>query len=206
MFAPNATVPPPLNPLPAVTVTALLASMALATPPAGIDRVVVPPKPTCPPPLRPAPAITVTLVMAGTRLARPTVPAASWLLVTDVMMLSCAEWAPPSLLSNDTSTPVPFGISARPLFVITPSTQSRTSPVKSTVTNSPTAMATFVASTSMGAGTVAEVTVFSFQTPLTATTSKEPAWRSVFTYSTSVALTILVPVTPVGNGEKSNFK
>ena len=41
------------------------------------------PNATVPPPLRPVPAVTVTWVMAGTRLARPTVPAASWLLVTE---------------------------------------------------------------------------------------------------------------------------
>jgi len=59
MVPPRATLPPPDNPDPAVTVTELFASMALVTPAEGM---LIVPLPVIGPPVRPAPvAILVTV-------------------------------------------------------------------------------------------------------------------------------------------------
>src|SRR5437667_4135236 len=111
-----------------------------------------------------------------------------------------------SLLSNTTLILVEFGMSAMPLLGTTPSTQSFTNCVKSTVTNWFSTAATPVVSTPIIDGAVAHATVRSFHAPPTAATSNEPFAVRLFTHSTSVAFRMLVPAVLPANPERSNFR
>src|SRR5580700_891063 len=73
VLPPRATDPPPVSPVPAVTVTAEFVSMGLVTPPLGMLRLVLPPSATGPPPVRPLPAETVSDEFASMALVTPAV-------------------------------------------------------------------------------------------------------------------------------------
>ena len=98
-----------------------------------------------------------------------------------------------------------FGINAMPLLGITPSNQSRTNPVTSTVMKSNPVPLTPVASTSMGVGTVADVIVASSQFPCTATTSNVPLALVLLTNKTRVAFVTSLPAMLAGNAANPNL-
>src|SRR5579883_2240563 len=108
---PRAAVPPPERPAPAGTVNVEFWSIALVTPPFGIDSMIELPSETGPPPLRPAPAVTVTEELCSIEFCtRPAVQ------LTPSLVTSTRLGTPPAPAS-----PVPpYAALTTPLLIFEP--------------------------------------------------------------------------------------